>query len=126
VRQIRDFTDLPIILILTHRDGGHVGGASQFNFTDIYMNMDDYNMTLDGQEKKNNHFTPTHDLQEGDTIDLGGGTVLEAINIKGHIRGSTVLWDRYNHALYTGDAMNRRPWVFLERSVPLEGYLKIC
>lgn len=125
IGHIRKFTDLPLVLILTHGDGDHIGGAWQFQDKyDIYMNSADYEMTLKSQERSGHHFEITHDLQDGDIIDLGGGTVLEAINLKGHTDGSMVLWDRQNNSLYTGDAINRRPWVFLERSVPLEGYLE--
>lgn len=123
IKQVRDFTDLPLVLILTHYDGDHIGGAYQFQDAgyEIYMNPDDYEVTLKDQEESGHHFEAIP-LNDGDVIDLGG-TTLEAILVKGHTDGSTVLWDKAHNSLYTGDAINRRPWVFLQRGVPLEGYL---
>ncbi|MGM9521436.1 MAG: MBL fold metallo-hydrolase [Oscillospiraceae bacterium] len=49
----------------------------------------------------------THIVHEGDTIDLGGGRVLEVLEIPCHAVGSIALLDRKNRILFSGDEVNK-------------------
>jgi glyoxylase-like metal-dependent hydrolase (beta-lactamase superfamily II) len=49
-----------------------------------------------------------HPLREGDSIDLGGGRILDVYNIPGHTPGSILLLDRQSKTLLSGDTCSRR------------------
>jgi len=109
---ISEYTELPITVICTHADGDHIG--TNHLFDNIYMsNLDD--------PMVQNPF-PHKDIKDGDSFDLGG-IVLEAIALPGHSLGSFCFFDRANNELFTGDGVNKLPWLFLERCTVLSEYL---
>ena len=46
---------------------------------------------------------------ERDSIDLGGGQIIEVIHTPGHTEGSIVIWDTLNKFLFTGDTVYDGP-----------------
>ena len=117
---VRDYTDLPIDLLITHSSYDHWRGAYQFEGKyDIYMHMTDYEKIKPRMEQLRMCFNPKP-LNDGDIFDLGG-IKLEAVLVQGHTPGSIVLLDRQHNSIYTGDAVNLLPWVF-SGAVPLSEY----
>lgn len=109
---VREYTDLPVALLITHGDYDHFGGNALFE--DRYMS------SLDDELTGDKAFTHK-ELTDGQVFDLGG-IKLEAVAVPGHSRGSFCFYDRKNGRLFTGDAVNRLPWLFLERCTPLKVY----
>lgn len=111
---VRQYTDLPVSLLITHGDFDHYGGYPMFE--DRYMSsLDDELLEKDG-----NAFSH-RDLADGEIFDLGG-VELEAIHVAGHTRGSFCFYDRKHGRLFTGDSVNRLPWLLLDRCTPLHEY----
>ncbi len=130
---IANITDKPIVLVITHAHGDHVGGLGWFD--DYYMNKEDVGKyAMEGVDfrrqyagfiaqrsgKGNTPITskrisapgpqmPTpvrHDLEDGQTFDLGGGRIVTAMRAPGHTPGSMVLIDPTTRILFAGDACN--------------------
>lgn len=97
---IRRFTDLPVILCLTHGHSDHVGNAPFFS--DIRIGEADAQMLPD-----NLAYTALH---HGDRIDLGD-TVLEAYSLPGHTDGAFCFLNRNDHYALTGDIVNCETWL---------------
>ena len=117
---IREYTDLPVDLFITHDSYDHWRGAYQFEGKhDIYMNELDYKQIQEMMNRYRLNFTPKP-LHDGDVFDLGG-TVLEANHVPGHSPGSIVFLERKSNSLFTGDAVNLLPWVF-GSGIPLSAY----
>lgn len=116
---IRQLTDLPVTLLITHSSYDHWRGANQF--TDIYMSKADQDEIEEMKNQCGVHFK-AKDLCDGDIFDLGGIT-LETIHVPGHTKGSMCFLDRKSNAIYTGDAVNKLPWVFSGRET-LDVYYK--
>ena len=117
---IRDYTDLPVDLLITHSSYDHWRGAYQFEGKhDIYMNEVDYKQIQPRMKNLGLNFT-AKPLNDGDKFDLGG-IVLEAILVPGHTHGSIVFLDKKQNYLYSGDAVNLLPWVF-SSGIPLSTY----
>jgi len=117
---IRDYTSLPIDLLITHSSNDHWRGAYQFEGKyNIYMNDADYKNIQYSMNQSRLTFYPKS-LNDGDVFDLGG-VRLEAVHVPGHTHGSMVFLDKAHNYLYTGDAVNLLPWVFM-CGVPLSGY----
>lgn len=122
VEQIREITDLPVDVLITHGHPDHAGDeikkmAGADGFT-LYMSKDDLPVAK-------NMFAPWftdemfRDIREGDTFDLGG-TKLEAYRVAGHTPGSYVFLDRTNGRCFTGDAFG--VWMQLDHSLLLAVY----
>lgn len=109
---VRQHTRLPVTLLITHGDFDHCGGYAMFE--DRYMSR------LDDEIVEGGRFAHK-DLTDGQVFDLGG-VALEAIHVAGHTKGSFCFYDRKNNRLFTGDAVNRLPWLLLDRCNPLHEY----
>jgi len=122
VEQIREITDLPVDVLITHGHPDHAGaevkkmvGAEGFT---LYMSIDDLPIAK-------NSFAPWFtadmfkDIREGDVYDLGG-VKLEAFRVAGHTPGSYVFLDRDNNRCFTGDAFG--VWMMLDHSLLLAVY----
>ncbi|MCL2059856.1 MAG: MBL fold metallo-hydrolase [Oscillospiraceae bacterium] len=117
---VRDYTDLPVDLLITHSSYDHWRGSYQFEGKgEIYMHEADYAKIKDRMSELKLDFHPKP-LNDGDVFDLGG-IKLESILVQGHTAGSIVFFDRTHNYLYTGDAVNLLPWVF-SGTVPLSEY----
>ena len=129
---IANITDKPIVLVITHAHGDHVGGLGWFD--DYYMNKEDvgkyamegvdflrqyagfiaqrsgkeyaYNVEEDIRPWPADANPVRHDLEDGQTFDLGGGRIVTAMRAPGHTPGSMVLIDPTTRILFAGDACN--------------------
>lgn len=129
---IERLTGLPLVVIATHGDPDHVGGAG--HFPHVYLHPLDWehsrrfplNNTMrkwfvktralvrnPDNERKIDALVPRQELPQpeylpladGDVFDLGGRT-LEVIHTPGHSPGSICLLDKENRLLFTGDTVN--------------------
>lgn len=128
---IRAITDLPLIVVNTHGDPDHALGS--YLFPVVYLGEEDYEGLLANDDAdfkrgsvqfrytvlpavkglidedaycastlKNTEF---RFLKEGDTLDLGGGQIVEVYDLPGHSNGSRGLLDVQNRRFFTGDVI---------------------
>lgn len=138
---VRELTQLPVTVLLTHSHYDHVGGT--YFFEEVRISPDDdgqgeYETGLAtkahktlverGQFDPNIAFGP-HDgsapriahVRDGDVFDLGGLTV-EAVALPGHTPGSMGYLVRERHVLLSGDAVTPIMCLFFERSLGITTY----
>ncbi len=96
--RIREYSDLPIEVVLTHGHVDHIGGLNQFG--ECYANERDFSMLPEDIRRK--------PLKEGDKIDIGN-FVFEVIEIPGHTEGSIVLLEKNRKFLIAGDSVQEGP-----------------
>ncbi|MGI6254468.1 MAG: MBL fold metallo-hydrolase [Acutalibacter sp.] len=111
-------TTLPIEVAVTHPHLDHMHWIDRFS--KVYLHKDDiaplkenpskYPMVLRGADAPLPHLIP---LEEGSQIDLGGGVVIEALELPGHTAHSVVFVDDYHRCLFTGDALGSGDIVLL-------------
>ncbi len=99
---VRELTDLPVRVLLTHGDGDHTGGLKDFG--SCYLNQKDWHLLDDGIEKK--------DLKEGDVFRCGD-FCLETLEIPGHTYGSVAFLDRKKKLLLPGDSVQKEGPIFM-------------
>lgn len=117
---IKSLTDKEVEVIISHAHWDHIMQANQFE--KVYMNHKDieiiklFNMNID--------YTNFLDIRDGEIIDLGKRK-LEVIEVPGHTPGSTVLLDKDNKLLFSGDAIGAgHTWMQLPGCLPLTRYLE--
>lgn len=101
---IRQVTNLPITMVLSHSDGDHTAAIDQFE--QVYIHP--------AEMERLKQRGPVPELLpalEGMVFDLGG-ELLEVIHNPGHTPGSISLLDRKARILYSGDTVSYGP-VFL-------------
>lgn len=96
--RIREYSDLPIEVVLTHGHVDHIGGLKQFG--ECSANERDFSMIPEEIKKK--------PLKDGDIIDIGN-FVFEIIEIPGHTEGSIVLLEKNKKFLIAGDSVQEGP-----------------
>ncbi|HHT16635.1 MAG TPA: MBL fold metallo-hydrolase [Papillibacter sp.] len=100
MEKVRALTDKPVMLVITHADGDHIGGNGEFETAHMHPAEMAYYVT---RSKEKNPSVSA--LWEGDVIDIGG-RCLEVIHIPGHTPGSIALLDRENRILVSGDTVS--------------------
>ena len=143
---ISTITNLPVVVLNTHADPDHIGGNPLFN--ECYLSKRDVPIIpwasskakrlsdikfLTGNDLDLYKYIEEHlvdsvpfnrkDIEEDDIIDLGG-TKLEAIALPGHSKGSMGYIDKKNLRVFTGDTILPDPWLFMERCLSMETYLR--
>ena len=93
-KAVAAITDKPVMMVLTHGHGDHIGGIGCF--PEVWVNPDDASM-LRRYEGKVNF------IQDGQVFDLGGRQ-LEALYTPGHTAGSTTFFDKERHYGFSGDS----------------------
>ncbi len=144
---VRELTDLPVFLVLSHGHPDHEGAA--FEYGECFINPDDiglmYSEFACGIEGRYNYVTAPSPLKpdtknvvtmedvlppvpvktwpvyDGDVFNLGG-VQLEVIQVPGHTRGTIVLLDRKARIVYSGDAINPNTLMNLYGSTTIEEY----
>ena len=104
---LRQLTDKPIDLALTHAHGDHASRASEFER--IYVPAAERKLlggSLSPEDPR------IRELADGDVIDLGG-TRVEALLCAGHTPGSTVYLARDRGCVFCGDALGSGTFVLL-------------
>ena len=146
---VRELTDLPVQLALTHGHIDHVGMAWETG--ECYLNPDDIALMYspghsDRQARLNfavsssmpgapkvtgvtladvpeGRAVKTYPIYTGDVFDLGG-TQIEVIQVPGHTYGTVVFLDRARRIVFSGDACNANTLVGLSGSTTIEEYLE--
>ncbi len=98
MERIREFSQLPVEVVLTHGHVDHIGGLNQFE--ECYANDRDFVMLPDDIRKK--------PLKDGDILDIGN-FVFEVIEIPGHTEGSIALLEKSKKILIAGDSIQNGP-----------------
>lgn len=119
MEKIREITDLPVSVILTHGHPDHGGGTAEFdkvemweNDFDVYEKMASREFRIQdvghmpGGEETIKKLQPTgpapSGLADGQEIDLGGRS-LKVIYAPGHTHGSICILDDKTGYMFTGD-----------------------
>lgn len=115
--QVRQITDLPIDVFLSHGHTDHVGiSLQEFSSAgcNIYMDCRDLSILPDYVNPK--WLTPLHN---GQIFSLGDRT-LKVLSCPGHTAGSAAFLDREHELLFSGDTLGSgRIWLQLPYSSPL-------
>lgn len=115
---VRELTDLPVDVALTH---GHFDHAGAIRFFDkVYLNEKDYPAVEVRQGKE--ILSRLLPLEDGKVFDLGGRQV-RTISLPGHSAGSVVFWDSRTDAIFAGDSLLKGPFFLLTGKADIQ---KLC
>jgi glyoxylase-like metal-dependent hydrolase (beta-lactamase superfamily II) len=112
---VRELTDKPVQLVITHADFDHIGGTKYFG--EVYMHPAEYLYFL--RQMPDAKVRP---LWEGERVDLGG-RAFEVILLPGHTPGSIALIDREAGVLISGDVMSDVPVYIFGDMRSLDAYI---
>ena len=93
---VRQHTDRPLQVLLTHADPDHAGGLSEFG--EGWLHKRDWPLVATGPK--------LHPLQDGDVFRCGD-FALEVIEIPGHTPGSVAFFDSERGLLISGDSIQK-------------------
>jgi glyoxylase-like metal-dependent hydrolase (beta-lactamase superfamily II) len=126
---VASLTRLPVELVLTHAHGDHMRHTGCFS--KIYMHPLDMALLpqmiarfaplIEFPSIDIDRITP---VTNGYTIDLGGSTTIEVLEIGGHTPGSIALLDSHHGLIATGDAIGSGigVWLQLPESLTITEY----
>ena len=97
-KAVATLTDKPVMMVLTHGHGDHVGGIGCF--PEVWVHPEDEAMITRG---RNPYKGTVHHLEDGQVIDLGGRQI-EVMHTPGHTSGSVTFFDKDRHYGFSGDA----------------------
>lgn len=99
---VREVSEAPIQVLLTHGDPDHAGGLDEFGET--WLHEKDWHL-VEAETK-------LHPLQEGDTFRCGDWN-LQVIEIPGHTYGSVAFGDFDKKVLFAGDSVQKAGPIYL-------------
>lgn len=88
-------------ILFTHEHGDHLGGGRAFPRAEIYMHSSYADIIRNARERSARDLTPTHAVDDGDTLDLLG-TPVEIFHVPGHTPGSIAIL--VHGVLFLGDS----------------------
>ena len=117
---VREFTGLPVQVVLTHGDLDHAGGLKDFGRCRLHRG--DWHLIPEG--------IALEPLEEGEVLACGPYR-LEVVEIPGHTFGSVAFVDREKRLLISGDSVQKDGPIYLFGSHrDLDGYIesqkKLC
>ncbi len=143
---VRELTELPVSLALTHGHIDHAGAA--YEYKECFMHPDDialmytphhsciqdrYDFVASANPHAAKQYMPsiedvippcpvkTYPIYDGDVFDLGGVTI-RAIHVPGHTSGSIVYLDPASRTIFSGDACNGNTLLCLDGSTTIQEY----
>lgn len=129
---VRELTDAPVMVLLTHGHADHIGGCGFFS--DVYMSKKDYTLyqSHSGGELRRifladeTALCSPKDVSEirgmQDYFELGDRRI-SVIETPGHSVGSVAFWDEKNRWLFTGDTCCKADVLLnLEYAASMEEY----
>ena len=116
--RIKEVTDLPVELCLSHSDHDHTANISAFPH--LYLHEDEAERL-----RKNcaGDLPELRIVKEDDEFDLGG-RVLRVLHCPGHTPGSISLLDAGNGILFSGDTVSYGPVYMFGDGRDMEAYIK--
>ncbi len=117
---VKEITDLPVNVILTHADRDHAGGLDKFGKCRLHTK--DWHLVREGIQLE--------PLKEGDVFPCGEYR-LETVEIPGHTYGSVAFIDRKRRLLLPGDSVQKDGPIYMfgdHRNLDLyiESQKKLC
>lgn len=109
--EVKNITNLPLKIVLTHGDMDHTGGLSKNG--ECFLHQEDFKMLPDTVTK--------HELKEGDILEAGDYK-LKVIHTPGHTYGSIAFMEEEKHFILTGDGIQKNGTIFMfgeTRNFPL-------
>ena len=123
---IREITEKPLKVILTHGHPDHAGKATAEFIAEkipVYLSENDYDM-LCSFHKFSFDKNEITDLKEGMEFDLGE-YVFQVISVPGHTAGSVALWEKNRKWLFSGDSIGAGIfWMQIPGCEPLHIFYK--
>lgn len=132
---IRELTDKPLTLALTHAHIDHMYHADEFEQCYVHRLDSDFGRGAIGLsllagakmfKMKRRHYGSVKRLllRENSVIDLGGGVTLRVIHAPGHTPGSVLFVDDAHRAVICGDAAGSGSgaWLWLPGSLKISDY----
>ena len=113
---VSSLTDKPVMLVITHADGDHIGCVHEFDC--IYMHPSE----MAYFKQSGNPRLSIKPLWEGEIIDLGGCS-FEVVLIPGHTPGSIALLNREKRIIVTGDTISDGPVFMFGEVRSIDAYL---
>ena len=143
---IREITDKPFEVVLSHGHIDHVNGAYQFE--EVWLHEGDFQLYNDHSSKAmrldildrmtgkgpklpdgfdseayvNGTVGNIKKLSIGQVFDLGN-LQMEVVGMEGHTSGSVGLLAREHRVLLNGDAANSHVWMYLNESLSVKRYV---
>lgn len=112
---LRDLTEKPLILVLTHAHPDHFYHMDEFDT--VYMSHEEFKLGPDilryMMAGKDLDLQSTIPIATGSRIDLGGRS-LEVCDMPGHTPGSVAVYDETDDLLFTGDAIGSGCGVWMQ------------
>jgi len=112
---VKQITAKPLIVVLSHAHGDHIGAVSQFPFA--YLHPADFPLLPVGGMGK---YLP---ITQGQGFELGN-RFLEVLEIPGHTPGSIALLDQKNGLLFVGDTLQVGPIYMFMPTCSFEKYVQ--
>ena len=143
VETVREITDLPLKIVLSHGHYDHVGGAALFDKAYIHPDdevlclkhasrtarrraLDNWGLHVPADFDKESYINKGAGdiklLDVGFTFELGGLTA-EIVALEGHTAGSVGLLVQEPKVLLASDALGPHVWMFLQESLEMKDYL---
>jgi glyoxylase-like metal-dependent hydrolase (beta-lactamase superfamily II) len=105
---VKSLTNLPVEVVITHGHFDHFGQLDQFRDNTVYMSKKE--ITRVPAELINSGFKW---IKDGDLIDLGGGRILEVLELPGHTMGSLLFLDPINKVMVVSDDVGAGAMVWM-------------
>ena len=113
--KLRELTEKPLILIVTHAHDDHFYHADEFDT--VYMSHEEFKLgepiLREMMAGKDLPLERTVHIETGSKIDLGGCT-LEICQVPGHTPGSVAVYDGRDGIVFTGDAIGSGCGVWMQ------------